>query len=71
MARKEVLFSTCDKCYKEVETDVQINPRRDQKYQLPVGWLHIEANTRQTTILEMDLCDDCKQPVIEAAGRAA
>ena len=69
MATKEVVFTTCDKCYKEVQNDME-KPTRVDKYLLPVGWLHISGNTRQTTVFEMDLCEDCKQSVFEAAGRA-
>lgn len=71
MATKEVLFSTCDRCFKEVQTDIDQNPKRGQPYQIPVGWLHIHANSRTATVFEMDLCPDCKGIVIEAAGRAA
>jgi len=72
MARKEVLFSTCDRCFKEVETDMEplVAARRDEKFILPDGWIHVSGNTRKTTIFEMDLCDDCKGIVIAAAGRA-
>lgn len=70
MATKEVLFSTCDRCYKEVETDLE-KPAKRAEFVLPVGWLHVAANTRQTTVFEMDLCEECKQIVIDAAGRGA
>lgn len=69
MASKEVVFTTCDKCFKEAQQDVE-KPTRQEKYILPPGWLHITGNTRTTTVFEMDLCEDCKQYVIEAAGRA-
>jgi hypothetical protein len=70
MAQKEVVFTTCDRCYKEEQTDLQKVPARNEKFQLPAGWLHISGNTRSTTVFEMDLCGDCKGLVIEAAGRA-
>lgn len=35
---------------------------------LPQGWLHISANTATSLVFEMDLCTECKQIVIEAAG---
>lgn len=70
MARKEVIFSTCDKCYKEEQTDMQKNPARNEQFQLPEGWLHINGNTRKTTVFEIDLCGDCKAGVIAAAGLA-
>lgn len=71
MATKEVLFSTCDRCYKEVQTDIERNPQRGQPFQIPPGWIHISANSRTANVFEMDLCEDCKGIVIEAAGRAA
>lgn len=71
MAQKEVIFSTCDKCYKEEQTDMQKGPARNEKFQLPDGWLHISANTKRSTVFEMDLCGECKLEVIAAAGRAA
>lgn len=70
MAQKEVVFTTCDRCFKEEQMDLE-KPQRADKFLLPAGWLHISGNTRQTTVFEMDLCDECKQIVIEAAGRAA
>lgn len=70
MAKKEVLFSTCDRCFKEAQTDIDKAPARAEKFQLPERWLHISANTRNTTAFEMDLCDDCKGIVIAAAGLA-
>lgn len=70
MASKEVVFTTCDRCYTEVQTDVDL-AKRAQPYQIPVDWLHIHANSRTATVFEMDLCPDCKGIVIEAAGRAA
>ena len=72
MATREVLFSMCDRCFKEVETDVEMEKKksaRQEKFLLPHGWLHISGNTRQTTVFEMDLCEDCKVFVIDAAGR--
>jgi hypothetical protein len=70
MASKEVVFTTCDRCYTEVQTDIDLS-KRAQPYQIPVGWLHIHANSRTASVFEMDLCPDCKGIVIEAAGRAA
>lgn len=70
MATKEVLFSTCDRCYAEAQTDIEKSPAREPKFMLPEGWLHVSGNTRKTTIFEMDLCEDCKQFVIAAVGRA-
>lgn len=70
MAKKEVLFSTCDRCGIETQTDMDKKPGRPDKFALPPTWLHVEANTRSSTVFEIDLCEECKQPVIEAAGRA-
>lgn len=69
MATKEVVISTCDRCFTEAQTDMDKSPARNEKFQLPDGWLHISANTRRTTVFEMDLCGDCKGIVIAAAGR--
>ena len=69
MARRQVVHSTCDRCHKEVTTPFTPN-RRGDEFEVPDGWIHISANGRTTTLFEMDLCDDCKGIVIEAAGLA-
>lgn len=71
MARKEIIVTTCDKCYGQEKQDMQVKPGRADLFQLPDGWLHITGNTKRSTVFEMDLCGSCKQDVIEAAGRAA
>jgi len=69
MARRQVVHSTCDRCHKEVTTPFVQN-RRGEEFEVPDGWIHIAANGKSTTLFEMDLCDDCKGIVIEAAGMA-
>jgi hypothetical protein len=69
MASKEVLFSTCDRCFKEAQTDIPQGPRKDTETLLPDNWIHISGRSKRTSVFEMDLCDDCKGIVIAAAGR--
>jgi len=69
MAKQHVLESSCDRCHKEVVTPFVRNPLRAQ-YDIPDGWIHIQANSKNTQEFAMDLCDECKSIVIEAAGRA-
>lgn len=72
MSKKEVLLSVCDKCHTEVQTILEkhrLGHRKD-KYVLPPGWMNLSANTATHTVFEMDLCEDCKIVVLEAAGSA-
>lgn len=72
MATKEVLLSTCDRCHFEEQTPVEKHRlgHRKEKYLLPPGWINIAANTSTHMVFEMDLCEDCKGIVLEAAGSA-
>ena len=36
---------------------------------LPKGWMHVEGFTGTHVIFEVDLCTECKQGVMEAAGK--
>jgi hypothetical protein len=69
MAKREVVESTCDRCHKEEVTPLTPTTRRGE-YQVPDGWIHVAANSKSSTLFEMDLCDDCKQNVLAAAGLA-
>jgi hypothetical protein len=72
MSKKEVLLSICDRCHVEAETEVQkhrLGHRKD-RYLLPPGWINIAANTATHTVFEMDLCEESKAIVLEAAGSA-
>lgn len=71
MAKKQVLISICDRCHTEVESPFE--KRRiihKERYVLPPGWLHVQGDTATHTVFEMDLCEDCKVIVLEAAGSA-
>lgn len=65
--RQQVLESECDRCHKSVESpfDKQVRGQFD----IPAGWLHIQANSKAVQEFAMDLCGDCKRIVLEAAGR--
>lgn len=69
MASQEILLSTCDRCTTEVRTPLNRKSKRTAEFILPPGWLHISGNTSSTLIFEMDLCEDCKQIVINIAGK--
>lgn len=72
MSKKEVLLSICDRCHTEVQTEVQKHRlgHRKEKYILPPGWLNVSGNTATHTVFDMDLCEDCKGAVLDAAGSA-
>ena len=70
MAKRQVVESTCDRCHKEVTVPLTPTTRRGDEFQIPEGWIHVAANSKSSTLFEMDLCDDCKQNVLAAAGLA-
>lgn len=70
MSKKEVLLSVCDKCHVEVQTPLEKGRMGRKHYVLPPGWLNVSANTATHTVFEMDLCEECKVPVLAAAGSA-
>lgn len=70
MAKRKVVISVCDRCTKEVQMNLEKQAGRRDAYVLPKDWLHVAANTRNTTVFEMDLCDECKVYVLKAAGAA-
>ena len=73
MATKQVVSSECDRCHVEVTEDLSGMNKRNRPsdpFILPKGWLHVAGNTATTLVFEMDLCQDCKVPVLQAAGAA-
>jgi len=73
MATKQVVSSECDRCHVEVVEDLDSRTKRQRPsdpFTLPKGWLHVSGNTSVTTVFELDLCQDCKLTVLEAAGKA-
>ena len=71
MATREVLLSVCDRCHVEAETPLpEKRMGRKPKFLLPPGWMNVAGNTATHTVFEMDLCEDCKGIVLNAAGSA-
>lgn len=70
MAKKSVIESTCDSCGKIVHTDLHPTPKRAE-FDLPDGWLHIQADDKHKQIFAMDLCDECSREVRKFAGVSA
>lgn len=70
MASQEILLSTCDRCTTEVRTPLDRKSKKRAELVLPHGWLHVSGNTSTALVFEMDLCEDCKQIVVEVAGKA-
>ena len=68
MATANVIVSTCDRCGTEVEE--RMTRLRRGTLDLPSGWIHIAANSQTSLVFEMDLCTECKQNVLQAAGKA-
>lgn len=69
MASQEILLSICDRCTTEVRTPLD-RKRKKTEMVLPQGWLHVSGNTATALVFEMDLCEECKQIVVELAGKA-
>jgi len=69
MARQQVVHSECDQCHKS-ETTPLSDGIKNGNYILPKGWLHIEGNTGNKLVFERDLCVECKEAVLNAAGVA-
>lgn len=70
MASREVVVSVCDRCTTEVTTPLKRKNKKNLELVLPPGWLHIAANTATALVFEMDLCAECKQIVLEVAGKS-
>lgn len=69
MAKKEVLFSVCDRCNSETRTDVDRVPGKPGpkgKTLLPVGWIHATAKSAFTPeVIAMDLCTECAKKMLK------
>jgi hypothetical protein len=71
MASQEILLSTCDRCTTEVRSPLErTRGRRKTELVIPKGWLHVSGNTATSLVFEMDLCEECKNIVMEIAGKA-
>jgi hypothetical protein len=70
MATREVVVSVCDRCTIEETTPLNRKNKKHSEVVLPQGWLHVAGNTATALVFEMDLCGECKQIVIEAAGKS-
>lgn len=70
MASQEILLSICDRCTAEVQSPLDRKSKKRGELLLPPGWLHVSGNTATTLVFEMDLCEECKQIVVEVAGKA-
>jgi hypothetical protein len=71
--KREVLISECDRCHLSVQAPLaerrgRWRGREDLDKVLPPGWLHVQADTATHTVFEVDLCEDCKVAVLDAAG---
>lgn len=70
MASQEILLSTCDRCTAEVQSPLDRKSKKKGTLLLPSGWLHVSGNTATSLVFELDLCEECKQIVMEVAGKA-
>lgn len=68
MASVSVVESICDRCHTHDEQPLS-SGIRNGKYVLPKGWLHVEGVQNNHTLFELDLCEECKGTVLEAAGQ--
>jgi hypothetical protein len=68
LASVSVVESICDRCHTHDEQDLAVGIKNG-KYVLPKNWLHIEAIQNNHTLFELDLCEECKGTVLEAAGQ--
>lgn len=67
MAEVRVIESTCDRCHTQVTHQFAKKLPR-ATFDLPKGWLHVQGNTRTQMVFGMDLCEECKDIVMRAAG---
>ena len=70
MASREVVVSVCDRCTTEVTAPFNRKNKKHSELVLPQGWLHVAGNTATALVFEMDLCAECKQIVLEVAGKS-
>jgi hypothetical protein len=66
MAKKEMLISVCDRCDKQVMTETA-SIKKNEVY-LPVGWVVVSMRSRTVDLLNLDLCNECSVPVLNAMG---
>jgi hypothetical protein len=70
--KKEVLISECDRCHFTVQTPLSERRgrwrNREVEKVLPPGWLHVQGDTATHTVFEVDVCEDCKGVILDAAG---
>lgn len=68
MASVSVVESICDRCHTSHEQPLSTGIRNG-KYVLPKNWLHVEGISNNHSLFEIDLCEQCKGTVLEAAGQ--
>jgi hypothetical protein len=68
MARQLVAETGCDRCGRVWQMPLKKSDDPDTTL-LPSGWLHIEISSASASVLSLDLCSDCKGPVLAAAGK--
>lgn len=68
MAKREVLVSECDRCHITVQAPLVKKGRWKHDKVLPPGWLHVQGDTATHTVFAVDMCEDCKVVVLDAAG---
>lgn len=68
MASVSVVESICDRCHTHDEQDLS-KGIRNGNYVLPRGWLHVSGISNNHSVFELDLCEECKGTVLEAAGQ--
>lgn len=69
MANLKVVTNTCDRCHREVNIPLAKNYSPDRnRLILPDGWLHVSGMTNIAVEFTMDLCGECKDSVLAAAG---
>lgn len=70
--KRPVIISECDRCHTTVQTPLHERKgpwkNREPKMELPPGWLHVQGDTATHTVFEVDLCEECKGDVLNAAG---
>ena len=66
--RQQVVDSECDSCHRTARQPLS-SGIKNGRYVLPKGWMHVEGNTNNHTVFEVDLCTECKQAVMESVGK--
>lgn len=68
MARVSMVESICDRCHTHDEQPLSTGIRNGE-YILPKGWMHVAGTVSGRVIFEVDLCEECKGTVMDAAGK--